>query len=501
MSSLQPFAQFVPRDRPSVSQDSMLDLLPTEIIIQIAELSSRRTLDYLSQACVRMYHIVRPYFYRADNCLQFYNAVSVVNIAMMERCEYFGAAPVNIVWNRPNLRHCTPVDLLLLNVDEGVARRDTADRAALRDRERDKVFDALGWLLERGADGEVSMANESYNGSHLPSGHMSSRILMQFQVGTSQRGGEVLFNMIRMLSRYGHSNPTRYDSVGGWSCVEQAAWLTGTMRDYYTTSPLGLALKSHVTPSLLNLMLEEYEARGLRLRDWHNKCPPSLVQSASRQTDTGSSISWVEISYIDILVGNLHADLHNETTRWSESYSGEVADVFRAKLDIMIKHEMIDNSERALLRSIGAALYRIASIGHAAGGLGKKHFKMSWEMLWNAVRPFIQDPNLVQDPLTAPGDDGPGRIHRFAIRRGWDPWRRWLLRHDARLHYRDMLAGGTIRLTDIGSRDSYDFVFFIQHMNWYRLPAWHTAGLDEWIALVKNAPGSHSLKTGEDDGL
>ncbi|KAM0247563.1 hypothetical protein ACHAP5_004014 [Fusarium lateritium] len=514
MSSLQPFPQSSPGSRPSVSQESMLALLPTETIIQMVELiasqrDSRRTLDRLSQTCVRMYEIVRPYFYRAENFLQFYNAISVVNIGMMERCEYFDAAPVNITWNRPALRRCRPVDLLLQNVDEGNSRQDTADRAALRNTERDNVFHALGWLLERGADGEASMANESAYGLDVPAGHMSSRMLRQLQVGTSQRGTEVLFNMIRMLSRNGYPNPTRRDSVSGWMSIDQAAWFKGTMSDYYTQSPLDLALKSHVEPCLLNLMLEEYAARGLRLRDWHNQCPPSLVQSATRQTATDSSICWVEASYIDTLVGTLHADLHNETTRWSESYSGEVADIFRSKLKIMIKHDMIDHAERALLKSIEAALYRIASRGRAAGGLGDEHFKMSWEMLCDAVRPFVQDPDLIQDPLTAPGDNGPGRIYRFAININWNPWQQWFLRHDARLRHRAMLASGTIREvpTRVWERAwRYEAQFIHPYANYTQVPEWHAVGLDEWISAVQNAevlPSGRalSLMAGSDDGL
>ncbi|KAM0269684.1 hypothetical protein ACHAPA_003890 [Fusarium lateritium] len=514
MSSLQPFSQSSPGSRPSVSQESMLALLPTEMIIEIVELiasqrDSRRTLDRLSQTCVRMYQVVRPYFYRAENFLQFYNAISVVNINMMERCEYFGAAPVNITWNSPSLRRCGPVDLLLQNVDEGDNYRDSVERAARRGTNRDNVFHALGWLLERGADGEASMANESPYDLDLPSGHMSSGMLRQLQVGTSQRGTEVLFNMIRMLSINGYSNPTRRDSVSGWMSIDQAAWFRGTMSDYFTQSPLDLALKSHVEPCMLNLMLEEYAARGLRLRDWHNQCPSSLVQSATRQTATDSSICWVEVSYIDTLVGTLHADLHNETTRWSESYSGEVADIFKAKLCIMIKHDMIDHAERALLESIAAALDRIAARGREAGGLGNEHFRMSWEMLCDAVRPFVQNADLIQDPLTAPGDNGPGRIHRFAININWNPWQQWLLRHDARLRHRAMLASGTIGEVPARAWERawrYEAHFIHPYANYTQVPDWNTVRLDEWISAVQNAevlPGGRalSLMAGRDDGL
>ncbi|KAM0351543.1 hypothetical protein ACHAPU_002549 [Fusarium lateritium] len=309
--SVQPFSQ-----SRAVPQSGMLVLLPTELLEDIVKIisahhDSRQTLDRLSQTCARMYQIARPYFYRADNCLQFYQAVAIANLPMMDRCEYFGAAPVGIVWHKPFLRVCRPVDLLLSNLDEGLGRRDTPGRAALRDRQRDNIFYALGWLLERGADGEASMANESPHGLDLPSGHMPSMILKQFQVGTSQRGSEVLFNMIRMLNRYGHSNPTRSDAITGWLGIDQASWFEGTMVNYHTTSPLDLALKSHVMPSLLDLMLEEYNARGLRLKDWHNECPPSLVGPATLAMATDTSVNWVELSYIDTLLGTLHADLHN----------------------------------------------------------------------------------------------------------------------------------------------------------------------------------------------
>ncbi|KAF4999326.1 hypothetical protein FGRMN_2554 [Fusarium graminum] len=508
--SVQLFSQPLP-----IAQNSTLVLMPTELLESIVKListhqhDSRQTLDRLSQTCARMYQIARPYFYRADNCLQFYQAIAIANLPTMDRCEYFGAAPVDIIWNRPFLRVCRPVDLLLSNLNEGLERRDTVDRAALRDRQRDNIFYALGWLLERGADGEARMANESPYGLDLPSGHMSSMILKQFQIGTSQRGSEVLFNMIRMLNRYGHSNPTRSDAITGWLGIDQAAWFKDTMVCYHTTSPLELALKSHVIPSFLELMLEEYSAQGLKLSDWHNECPPSLVGSATLAMTIGTTVNWVEVSHIDTLLGTLHADLHNESTRWNESYSGEVADIFSQKLDIMTKHEMIDNAERTLLLRIEAALYRIADEGRAAGGLGEEHFKMSWEILCNAVRPLARDAALEDNWLTAPGGNGPGRIHRFAIWSHWNPWKDWMLRCDARLRHRKMLASGAISQVPAGVWEcaaQYGSYFIDQHVDYTQVPPWHTVGLDEWIEAVEKSRafvgmGFSVLTAGTDGGL
>ncbi|KAM0351544.1 hypothetical protein ACHAPU_002550 [Fusarium lateritium] len=156
----------------------------------------------------------------------------------------------------------------------------------------------------------------------------------------------------------------------------------------------------------------------------------------------------------------------------------------------MTKHEMIDKAEGALLLRIEAALYRIAEEGRAAGGLGDKHFKMSWEMLCNAVRPLVDDAALVESSLTAPDENGPGRIHRFAIRRYWNPWRVWMLRRDARLRHRKMLASGAISQVPARVWEDaalYGSYFIDQHVDYTQIPPWHPVGLDEWIDSVENS--------------
>ena len=164
-------------------------------------------------------------------------------------------------------------------------------------------------------------------------------------------------------------------------------------------------MNSHVSPSVLDLILSEHASRGLKLKEWHKACPPSLAKLARADNCRDDFNIWVEVTYIDELLRTLHADLHSKWTNWEESYSSEVADIFHEKLELMIKYEMIDSSEEALLKSIEHALYDIAKEGMPTGRYDRELVKRSWEILGKAVMPFATDDNLVQHPSTAPGVD------------------------------------------------------------------------------------------------
>jgi hypothetical protein len=480
-------------------QASVLIQFPTEILLDIIEeinndpRQGRDALDNLSQTCSRLYELARPYFFRADDFKQFYRAVGLTNITMMDRCEYYNAAAIDKLWRRPCQPHITTVDRLLSVVDEGWERPDSAWRAGIRDRKRDQTFNALKWLLERGADGEASMCNEvPFCNFAMQCGHMSTIFLTQLQRGTSKRGMEVIFNMMKMLSSHGYPNATRSDSLCKQARPSNDIHWFNTMVDYYTTSPLELALKSHVIPSVLELMLSEHADRDIKLRDWYDECPPSLAKRAARENSRGASTVWVEVSYIDRLIGTLHADLHNECTKWEENYFGEAADIFQAKLKLMIKYEMIDTSEEALLKSIETALYSIAADGLLAGGYDEEHFSTSWEKLCDAVKPFATDASLVQDPSTAPNGNGPGRIHRFAIDMRWNPWKQWLLREDASRRYDLLSESGEIDNVSslVWESDSGEYErFFLPHTfdPDFGIPEWHAVSLDEWCASIPDS--------------
>ncbi|KAH7179529.1 uncharacterized protein B0J16DRAFT_347136 [Fusarium flagelliforme] len=262
---------------------------------------------------------------------------------------------------------------------------------------------------------------------------------------------------------------------------------------YISSSPLGLAMKSHVIPAVLDLMLSEHASRDLKLRDWHDVCPPSLAKLAKedkcRQAVsvawfgiTYASVSWVEVTYIHELLRTLHADLHSKWTNWEESYSSEVADIFHEKLELMIKYEMIDSSEEALLKSIEHALYDIAKEGMPTGRYDRELVKRSWEILGKAVMPFATDDNLVQHPSTAPGVNGPGRIHRYAISSKWNPWKDWFIREDVTERYNPEDSSSVDPGTWVGAGHYQNDV--IGHLL-DELPDWHTMSLDTWCHIAR----------------
>ncbi|KAJ4261649.1 hypothetical protein NW762_007085 [Fusarium torreyae] len=473
-------------------QRSKLVLLPTELLLSIIQYVAEdrhfdiNDLRHLALSSSRLFDLVRPFFYRANDYEQFYNAVSLSSTDMMARCEQFDAAPVNIIWKRLSQRF-RPIERLMWNLNEHCSCQVSTED---RDFTRARIYRSLEWLVKRGADARPRMALNMDGSEHGAFEHMPTRLLTQFQLGNSKSCTADLCGMIQLLSSHGFPNPTRCDSLGGWSIMTEDLWFRDKMAHYLTNSPMDLAFKSHVPPSLLDLMLCEYDDRDLKLTDWHPNVPSKLFDLAKESDFDGTfNMCWVETSYIDRLLGTLHADLHNASTKWTESYPGEVADVFEEKMELMIKHQAVDTSEQALLKSIHKALCDITAVGIEAGGLGDAHFKLSWEKLCNAVRPFANDTNLALNPSTQPGKAGPGRIHRFAIDVTWNPWWSWFLREDATNRYQLMEASGTIR--EVSSRkwerkDEYFDYFlkpFLRKVD--ELPDWHSLSLEDWCYMLQ----------------
>ncbi|KAM0559304.1 hypothetical protein ACHAPJ_004323 [Fusarium lateritium] len=477
-------------------QRSKLVLLPTELLLSIIKyVSEDRRFDIndlrrLALSSSRLFDLVRPFFYRANDHEQFYNAVSWSDTDMMARCEQFDAAPVNILWKKLSSMRFRPVERLLWNLDQhGRGEASTEDRDFIRAR----IYRSLEWLVKRGADARPWMALNVDGSEHGTFEHMPTHLLIQFQLGNSKTCTADLCGMIQLLSNHGFPNPTRCDSLGGWMTMTEDLWFRDKMAHYLTKSPMDLAFKSHVPPCLLDLMLSEYDDRDLKLTNWYANVPSKLFDLAKESDYDGTfNFCWVEVSYIDRLLGTLHADLHNASTKWTETYPGEVADIFEEKMKLMIKHQAVDTSEQALLKSIHKALCDITAVGIEAGGLGDAHFKLSWEKLCNAVRPFAIDTNLALNPSTQPGKAGPGRIHKFAIDVTWNPWWSWFLREDATNRYQMMEAAGTARAKrEVSSRkwerkDEYFDYFlkpFVRKVD--ELPDWHSLNLDDWCCMLQ----------------
>lgn len=491
-----------------LQQTTGLLQLPNETLIHIIELaiigsshakSASEWLNNLSQTCSHLNKLARPYYFRSNDYDMFYSALRTANVAMMDRCEYYNAAPIDKLWSRrlfPSFQYRTSIDVLLSNVYEDCSRTNSTDsQIAITDRLRERVFDGLKWLLERGADGATwncrgSMGDECKNGCPIivKPGHMHPILLKQLKIGTSKRGMDVIFDMIQMLSSHGFPTPTRFDSLAQGSFIRnidgKSPWFSQMIckPKYRSSSPLGVAMNSHVSPSVLELILNEHASRGLKLREWHKVCPPSLAKLAGADNCRDDFKIWVEVTYIDELLGKLHADLHSKWTNWEESYFGEIADIFHEKLKLMIKYEMIDYSEEALLKSIEHALYDIAQEGMLAGRYDRELFKRSWEMLGEAVMPFATDVLLVIDSDAEIDFVGPGRIHRYAISSQWNPWKDWFLREYATESYNPEDTSSI----DPGTwRSAERYQNYIMARLLHKLPDWHTMSLDDWCHIAR----------------
>ncbi|KAF4415692.1 hypothetical protein FACUT_13203 [Fusarium acutatum] len=315
------------------------------------------------------------------------------------------------------------------------------------------VYVALQWLLEKGADGEANLVSESLNGFRyqrldMGLGHMPTRLLKQLQHDIGRPGVEMYLNMIELLSSYGFPNPTRSNALDGvvatdkppfyhpvwdWADTAPYPFVNGAITDtYFTQSPLDLALKSHIPPRLLELMLQEYASRGVSLLTFYDECPEGLKETCKGKRPRVDD-DWVGVSSIGTLIRTLHADLHSpSTTHWTASYPGEVADIFRQKLDIIVEYEMIDVLEEALLESILGALDTITAQITAAGRVMPMQFMRSWVTLCDAVRPYCADAyDFMYDISRTIHRNGPGRVHEFVIDTEWNPWYMWFVWSDA----------------------------------------------------------------------
>jgi hypothetical protein len=401
------------------------------------------------------------------------------------------------------------VDALLLNLDE---RPDNSRSEQLQDEIRGKVFESLKWLLKRGADAEANWVSESFE-DELPPGrqnigfdHMPTRLLKQLQVNIGKRGVDVYLDMIELLSSHEFPNPTRDGALGGliamdsppyhhsaltWMSKAQYPFCDRTMKEkYFVCSPLDLAFKSHIPPRLLELMLKEYASRGIRLRDSYNQCPEGLEKTARGQGR--NDCSWDHKGLINGLVGDLHAALHSPSlTHWKESQHGEVAGDFRQKLNIMIKYEMIDEEEEAVLRSILAALDTITAEISAAGGVCAAHFKSSWIKLCEAIRPFCSDDyDLMYDASVRFRPAVPRRVHKFIIGTWWNPWYEYFVRSDA--WRRLKLTKEALGDDEFSSRAQrcwechydYEWEFVNRYFTLQNMPEWYEVDYDEWRQLL-----------------
>ncbi|PNP77807.1 hypothetical protein FNYG_08888 [Fusarium nygamai] len=495
-------------------QRSILRNLPEEVQVLIVENisadedASVETLGSLTQTCIDLYRIARRDFFHANNFKVFRKAVESADVSLMSRCEEYDAAPVHLTWCvEPSMKEYRPIDALLLNLDE---RLDNGRSEQFQDEIRGKVFESLKWLLERGADAEATWVSESLEDELPPGrenigfGHMPTRLLKQLKVNIGKCGIDVYIDMIELLSSHGFPNPTRADALAGSIAMDSKpyhhsamTWMTKphypfcdrTMRaKYFVCSPLDLPLRPYIPPRLLELMLKEYASRGIKLRDSYNRCPDGLEKTA--RGNLRNDCYWDHHGLVNCLVGDLHVALHSPSlTHWKESWHGEVADDFRQKVNIMVKYQMIDEEEEALMRSLLRALDSITAEITGAGGLRAEHFKTSWIKLCDAVRPFLSDEYDLFYDASVSRPPGPRRVHKFIIGDWWNPWEEYFVQSDA--WKRLKLTKEALGDEEFSSRTQqcweshYDFEreFLNGFFTYLDMPEWYEVDYEEWRQL------------------
>ncbi|KAK2699326.1 hypothetical protein QWA68_002107 [Fusarium oxysporum] len=485
------------------------------------------TLCRLTLTCTHMHRIARSYVFCAKDFRVFRRAVESAYVPMMRLCEQHGAAPVEITWPvRPSWREYRPIDALLLNLDE---RPDSRRSEHLQNRIRVSVYEALKWLLEKGADAEANLVSESFNGFRyerldMGLGHMPTRLLKQLQINIGRPGVEMYLNMIELLSSHGFPNPTRsnaldsvlatdvvpfYHAASDWADTHPYPFVDGAITEtYFTESPIDLALKSHIPPRLLELILKEYASRGVSLLTLYDECPEGLKKTCKGKRP-GRDDDWVGVSSIGTLIGTLHADLHSTSaTRWKASYHGEVADIFRQKLDIMVEYEMVDVVEEALLKSILGALYIITAQISATRRGRLAQFKRSWVTLCEAVRPYCTNEyDLLYDINGTIIRNGPGRVHEFAIDTKWNPWYMWFVWSDACRRLK--LTKQKISETDFSENrrffwqkcHGYEIEFILGYFDRDKVQPWYDIDVDEWCRQMLEAFTEDGVRTDLQDDV
>ncbi|KAF5676611.1 hypothetical protein FHETE_2107 [Fusarium heterosporum] len=180
-------------------QESTLALLSTEILLKITgepgkdeETLSARDFKALALSCSRLFHLVGPMYYFADNCSVLQSAFKHADVETMERCRQHGAL-VRDGWElskacqcpseRPHRRYY-PFDSLLECVAIGIVPIDLC-------------IEALRWLMRYAYD-LIEQVDQYWWDSNGDCHHMPELIVTLLGNSTDRARTEGICQMIRL---------------------------------------------------------------------------------------------------------------------------------------------------------------------------------------------------------------------------------------------------------------------------------------------------------------
>ncbi|KAM5343137.1 hypothetical protein ACJ41O_014103 [Fusarium nematophilum] len=525
-------------------QSGALLQLPTEILLQIMEDESlgRQDLKSFALTSARLFGLARPAFYRANSYETFRRALKAADVDMMDRCEKFEAAPkpgtdtdtdTDTEWSSTvvgcqcrYLEHRVhrPVDIVLESLVNNEALTESC-------------HDALVWLLDRNhsaergpeergesigpddtdtepdeTDTEPGDADtepedtEPDNTEPDETKYMSAVLPNLLQKGSSTKRVEGICRIIRLLKDRGLEMPfdlylpKLLDDKNEPEPARGDPWWDVPLDTVTCMSAVTLAMKSHCPPSFLEFVLRGFEgqARQLAAHDKLQLCPEQIECCARCVPwEDAERLGLLGFTDVDVLLANLHADLLYPSTRWSESYPGEVADIFEEKLNLLVRYKAATEAEQRLLSSILGALREMGAMSQASGGLDRgRDEKDCWVRLWMSVAPFAAHPETVDQPvmsysllammqkeyLSQP-EHRPQRLHRFLFHKDHNPWQVFFKRQARKKDWKEWGEPNKDRYKEL-LHESLDWAAAIQARSLYPTQAWHQMRLDEFLALM-----------------
>ncbi|KAF5667678.1 hypothetical protein FCIRC_9836 [Fusarium circinatum] len=420
-----------------------LDLLPTEILLQISgepgkdrtTLSARefKGLCLLSPSLSKLY---LPFHYFRNNHGAFRDAIRDADVKVSDLCVQLGAAPSapdmsRMKWQLPESDGCQclselphthhrPIDELLESVYLG--------RAPIG-----KCVDTLKWLLDKGCDMTEQGDQNWYKGNEHCD-HVPEFLVTILSKSPDRTRTEGICQMINLLQIHGYSLPFTMNMHTYWM---SKSWMTTPDRSSpgLIMKPLEVALRSHCPPYFLELVLRDYMRRLVKFKVSHVRPPPLMDRWAGDYSyvDQGADHVvkqpwWKFTNLLDTIWG-LFLDLIDDSTSWTEQYRGEAADIFEQKRRILIEYRVVDEDERKILKKIVKAMRSLTTPINASSSAvtHDREAQRCWETLYSVLIPFtsIYGMYVWNDDWSPPRGDARTRGHRhryhaFNIDRSWD---------------------------------------------------------------------------------
>ncbi|KAF5667693.1 hypothetical protein FCIRC_9851 [Fusarium circinatum] len=397
-------------------QTGALARLPVELTRMIAKNipePSTKDLRSLALSSAGLFNVIRPLYYRSGHFEDFREALKTADVARMERNHQFGGLDVSVAWEKRHIRcKClnklahhrkhSPVDVLLFGIIKGDWNPNFAN--------------ALMWLYSKG-----------FPVQHWPADHhslesmvnMMPEVLVQlFQRGINdQEKVNGICGMIKFLSSQGFPIPLRLNPQRSPDHKARARKESPSNCHCSTCGPPGLyvwhettmslALRSHCPPVVLEVLLQEYTKRGIFLTDFELdtwEAPPELTDWCDAQEPSFIRMSphdhrplrkpWFIETDFALVITSLYADLTEPLTGWEEEYQGQTADIWEAKMDLLLRYNAIDEDEQSLFEGTLKALRKIARM---APGTDDVALKLRWGEFRKAIRDSATSPELASD--------------------------------------------------------------------------------------------------------